>query len=96
MLLITGLYSYAALLFTNCEYDHQKEVIWRVGVDGKHVNHGKSTSYYLKLSPWGRFTDGKNVQVSYSFYHAVGTGDSVNVYLHPGKWAIPWYEVQQY
>jgi hypothetical protein len=96
MLILAGLYSYNALIFSNCAYDRQQSTILRVGIDGKHSTHGKTTSYFLELSPWGRFTDGKNVPVSYSLYHATRTGDSVNVYLHPGKWGIPWYEVHQY
>jgi hypothetical protein len=96
MLLVTGLYSYTTLVFSNCAYDDRRPVITRVAVDGKHVSHGKSTSYFLELSPWGRFTDGKSAQVSYTFYNAMSTGDSVSVYLHPGKWGIAWYEVHRH
>lgn len=94
MLILAGLYSYNALIFSNCTFDHQRSEISRVGIDGKHINHGKSTTYTLELSPWGRFSDGKNVLVPWSFYRSVQTGDSVNVYLHPGKWGIAWYEVK--
>jgi hypothetical protein len=93
MLILAGLYSFNVLIFSNCTFDHQRAEISRVGIDGKHINHGKNTTYTLELSPWGRFTDGKNVMVPWSFYHSVKTGDSVNVYLHPGKWGIAWYEV---
>lgn len=93
ILVLAGVYSYNALIFSNCHYDKNPAVTFRVGVDGKHYNSGKSTTYYLELSSWGRFTEGKSVQVSHSFYRQMQTGDSVNVYLHPGKWDIPWYEV---
>jgi hypothetical protein len=94
MLILAGLYSYNALIFSNCAFDHQPSEISKVGIDGKHINHGKSTTYTLELSPWGRFSAGKNVQVPWSFYRSVQTGGSVNVYLHPGKWGIAWYEVK--
>jgi hypothetical protein len=93
MLILAGLYSFNVLIFSNCTFDHQPAEISRVGIDGKHINRGKTTTYTLELSPWGRFADGRNVQVPWSFYHSVKTGDSVNVYLHPGKWGIAWYEV---
>jgi hypothetical protein len=93
ILLLAGVYSFDALLFSNCEYDRQPPVITRVGIDGKSISHNRSDSYYLDLSPWGRFIAGKRVQVSHSFYNTVRTGDSVSVYLHPGKWGIGWYEV---
>lgn len=93
MWLIAAMYSYPALMFSNCEYDHHKEDIMRVGVNGKHFSRGKTTTYFLEVSAWGRYTDGKNMQVPYSLYHSVRAGDSVNVYLHPGKWGIPWYVV---
>jgi len=96
MLLLGGVYSYCAVLFVNCEYDHQRGVITRVSVDGKHVSGGKMKTYYLNLSPWGRFADENDARVSQSFYYSVSTGDSVNVYLHPGEWGVPWYEVYRY
>jgi len=93
MFILAGLYSFNVLIFSNCVFDRQPAEISRAGIDGKHINHGKTTTYTLELSPWGRFTDGKNVQVPWSVYHSVQRGDSVNVYLHPGKWGIAWYEV---
>ena len=93
MLLIAGAYSYNALIFVNCAYDRGNPEQWRVGVDRKWVKHGKSTSYWLGLSPWGRYTLGKSVPVEHVFYRSVAEGDSVEVLIHPGKCGIPWYEV---
>ncbi len=87
-------YSYCLLIFSNCDQDHSTPQISRVEVSSKQINHGsKSTSYYLGLSPWGRFTEGESVTVSPSFYRSVNQGDSVSVYLNAGKWGIPWYQV---
>lgn len=93
LFLAAAMHSYGLLIFSNCNYDRSAPQISRVEVSSKHISHGKSTSYYLELSPWGRFTDGKNVQVSSSFYRSVDQGDSVSVYLKAGEWGIPWYEV---
>lgn len=93
MLLIAGVYSYSALLFVNCAYDAGTPEKWKVGVDRKHAAHGKSTTYYLKLSPWGRYDAGKAVIVDHRFYDSVAVGDSVDVLIHPGACGISWYEV---
>ena len=93
MLLIAGVYSGEALVFVNCTYDRGTAEEWRVGIDRKHAQHGKSTSYWLDLSPWGRYDLGKSVSVEYPFYRSVAEGDSVRVLIHPGKCGIPWYEV---
>ncbi len=93
LLLAAGLYSYTALVFTNCAYDHQKAAAFRVEISGKHLASGKYTSYYLELSPWGSYTNGSEYKVSKTAYRSVKIGDSVRVYLHPGKWGMPWYDV---
>lgn len=90
---VAGAYSYGAIVFTNCFYDRSVPEKFRVQVTGKWISGGKSTSYYLKLSPWGRFEKGKQVTVSKSFYGRMETGDSLSVFLKQGKWNIPWYRV---
>jgi hypothetical protein len=96
LFLAAAAHSYSVLIFSNCEEDHSTPLISRVEVSSKHLSRGKSTSYYLELSPWGRFSEGKSVQVSSSFYRSVEQGDSVSVYLNTGKWGIPWYRVSKY
>jgi hypothetical protein len=93
MLLMAGVYSYNGLIFVNCAYDRGTLEQWRVGIDRKYAKHGKSTTYWLELSPWGHYTLGKSVSVEHVFYRSVAEGDSVEVLIHPGKCGIPWYEV---
>jgi hypothetical protein len=91
-----AIYSYGLLIYTNCRYDRSRAEAWRVAVTDKHETHGKTTTYYLQLSPWGKYTDGKEVTVSKAFYRAVNPQDSVGVLLSKGKWGIPWYRVVRY
>jgi len=95
LFLVAAAHSYGLLIFSNCHYDQSTPQISRVEVSSKRISHGKSISYLLELSPWGRFTDGKEVQVSSSFFRSVDRGDSVSVHLKAGKWGIPWYEVRK-
>jgi hypothetical protein len=93
LLCMIAIYSYGLLIYTNCHYDRSHAEAWRVAVTDKHETHGKSTTYYLQLSPWGKYADGKEVTVSGAFYRAVNPQDSVGVLLNKGKWGIPWYRI---
>jgi hypothetical protein len=91
ILVFALLYSYGALIHTNCYFDGSPAQVWPVKVTHKRISHGKSTSYYVEVTPWGKYTDAKEVDVSESFYYTVENGDSIQAVLQPGKWGIPWY-----
>jgi hypothetical protein len=93
---MVAIYSYGLLIYTNCHYDRSRAETWRVAVTDKHESHGKTTTYYLQLSPWGKYEDGKEVTVGRAFYRSVNPQDSVGVLLNKGKWGIPWYRVVRY
>ncbi len=90
---VSAAYSYGLLTFSNCYYDRSAAQVWHVAVTGKRTSHGKSTSYYLELSPWGKYAEGKEIGVSRTFYEAVNDQDTLKVFLRKGKWGIPWYRV---
>lgn len=66
-----------------------------VAVTGKRISSGKSTSYYVSLSPWGRYTADDEVSVSKSFYQSVHTEESLRIFLNDGKWGVPWYRLRR-
>ena len=86
-------YSFGLVVFSNCYYDHSEAQVIRVRVTDKQVIHGKSTSYYLVLSPWGKYVDGNKVSISRSFYNSTNVEDTVSIHLNKGKWGIPWYRL---
>ncbi|HTV13489.1 MAG TPA: hypothetical protein VME68_02165 [Acidobacteriaceae bacterium] len=61
-------------------------------VAGKHVRHGKSTTYYLTLEPWGPFAEPRSMQVSAARYEESIEGQTVCVLLHQGYLRVSWYE----
>jgi hypothetical protein len=93
IVVITGAYVYALLVISNFSLDHLKPQQYRARVERKRVESGKHTTYELYLSSWGQFRDSERVDVSHSVYNAVKIDDSVTVYLHKGKWDIPWLHV---
>jgi len=95
IVVLAGVHCFSLLIFSNCYYDRSEPVIFQVEVTKKRISSGKSTSYYLSLSPWGRFRDGKEVSVPKRFFQEVNTEDSVRVFLEKGKWDVPWYWIER-
>jgi hypothetical protein len=91
--MVAAVYAFSLMIFYNCHYDTSPDKVYSVAVTGKRIRKGKSTSYHLSLSPWGRFIDGEEVSVSKSFYSELAKGDSVRILLNSGKLNIPWYRV---
>jgi hypothetical protein len=91
---MAAIYSFSLLTFSNCYYDRSSPTIFHVAVTGKRTSSGRSTSYYVSLSPWGQYANGNEVSVSRAFYQYVNAQDSLSVYLKYGKWGIPWYRLR--
>ncbi|MFP5229336.1 MAG: hypothetical protein ACLGXA_17125 [Acidobacteriota bacterium] len=61
-------------------------------VVGGHVSHGRSTSYYLELGPWGPAAVATSMSVGRSTYYATQRGEVLCLSLHAGALHVPWYE----
>jgi hypothetical protein len=66
---------------------------FRVVVISKYASHGKSTSYHLKLAPWGPKVSGQDLMVSYIHYAALKPGDTVCMLLRSGALYVPWSQL---
>jgi hypothetical protein len=86
---------YPSVIFFNCHYDQSRPETWRVAVQGKDKSTGKSTGYYLVLSPWGRYSEAKKVSVSSGLYEDVSRNDSVTVCLGEGRLGVGWYWLER-
>ncbi|HTI11415.1 MAG TPA: hypothetical protein VL832_22735 [Puia sp.] len=93
MFIVSFIYTYGALVMTNCYHDRSVSQVFRVEIKDKSIHTGKTTTYYLRLAPWGRFPEEEDVSVPKRLYEATQTGDKVYVYLKKGTWNIPWYWV---
>ena len=61
-------------------------------VVNKHLTSGRSTTYYLDLSPWGPLQGANDVSVPHSTYQSAAIGDSVCLQLHAGALHVQWYQ----
>lgn len=90
-LFLGATFGYGASIGLNGILDRGIPKTYRAAVKGKRVSHGKHTSYYLALSPWGPRTETKDVDVSSRLHDAARVGDSVDVLVQPGALGIPWF-----
>jgi hypothetical protein len=80
-------------LQVNALLDQSTPQAFRVVVTAKHVNRGKSTTYHLKLAPWGPNVGGQDLMVPYSQYAGIKPGDTVCMLLRPGALRVAWSEL---
>jgi hypothetical protein len=88
-------YGFAAVVSANCVFDASKPEIFKATILEKHKSSGKRTTYYLKLSPWGKQENVDEVSVPSNLYYNLDANDTVTIYFMKGKFDIPWFEVTE-
>lgn len=86
-------YGYGAGLELNALLDRSASQAYQVKVISKYVSHGKSTSYHLKLAPWGPNVNGQDLMVSASRYARTSPKSSVCMLLRSGALNVAWSEL---
>ena len=71
--------------------DRSTPQVFRVAVLSKRVSSGKSTTYYLRVEPWGPKQDANDVSVPGRLYGVVLPKQTVCINLLQGALKIPWY-----
>jgi hypothetical protein len=88
-------YGFGAVVTLNAVYDNSPAAVYQAQVTGKRISSGKSTTYYLTLTPWGPQKEADDVSVSKSLYNRLQVKDNVEVYLKKGWLGIPWFVVSE-
>ncbi len=88
-------YAYGAVVTLNCIYDSSPTETYQAKVIDKHISKGKSTTYYLNLTPWGPQSKEEDVTVTEEMYDRVEPGTAVDIYLQKGLYHIPWFTVEE-
>jgi hypothetical protein len=86
-------YGYGAGLQANALLDRSTPTTYQVIVTEKYASHGRSTSYHLKLAPWGPNPSGQNLMVFRSQYEGVKAGDTICMLLRSGALRVRWSEL---
>ena len=95
MVVFALIYGVGVITHLNGALDDTPGQVYETSVAARHVTHGRSTSYYVQLSPWGPVHGYQEESVHRSFYNSVNIGDTVEVVLHPGWMHIPWYRIRK-
>ena len=92
-LVFSMFYGYAAPAQLNALLDPTPAQTLHVVAFDKTRTTGRTTSYNLRLDPWGPQTRTTEVEVTRALYDAVEPGDTVCVQMHAGAFHLPWYTV---
>lgn len=88
-------YGYGAVVTLNCMYDESEPETFNATILEKRISSGKSTTYYLELTPWGQQKEIDEVSVSKDLYSRLEKNDKVTINFMKGHFDIPWFEVTE-
>lgn len=91
--MLSVLYGFGGIMNINCAFDKSAEQVYRAEVLDHNISHGKSTTYYLMLGPWGPQANTDQVAVSSSRYYRTNIGSKVTVHLKKGLLNAPWFTI---
>ena len=92
LLLLSGLYGFGVITQLDTLPDQAPSSSFTAQVNGEHASHGRSTTYYLDLGPWGPIETNNSISVPWSVYSSTQPGDTICLALHPGALHVPWYQ----
>jgi hypothetical protein len=84
-------YSVSGYAVLNCLPDQSKPTDHTAKILEKTVSKGKTTSYYILLTPWGPRSEAKKVSITRSEYDRAEVGEEVQIFLKDGLLNIPWF-----
>ena len=87
-------YSFGTVINLNCTLDDSKPMKFKTIVLDKRITKGKSTNYYLRLSPWNNQKESKEENINENDYKLIREGDTITINFYEGKLNIPWYEIK--
>jgi hypothetical protein len=91
LLVLAFLYGYGAGTMFDTAFDEAPGRRYPAQVLSKHLSRGKTTTYYLHLTPWGPIHTAQDVTVDAGLYDYVEPGSPVHVYLYPGRLGAAWF-----
>lgn len=84
-------YGWSSVILINQIGDTGKPRVTQAIVIDKWVHHGRSTSWNLKVAPWGPVRNAEVLGVQPNLYNALQRGDLVCMNLYPGALGMGWY-----
>jgi hypothetical protein len=91
--LVMFMYAYGITVLGNCMLDRSPALVYETTVLEKTTTKGKSTTYYLTVSPWGTLTEPQRLDVPRSDYESASEGERVTVVQRDGYFGMSWVVV---
>jgi hypothetical protein len=90
-----AIYSYAATYGINCVFDNSEPKVYHAKVIDKSISSGRrSTTYYLKVEPWGNHQEAEDIAVAPSQYNETAIGQTISIDYKQGLLNIPWHHME--
>ncbi|BAU47474.1 hypothetical protein SVA_0895 [Sulfurifustis variabilis] len=93
MLFLSLFYAYGGVVEANALLDRSAPQVYEAKVVDKHKSSGKTTQYYLRLTPWGPRATEEDVSVTRDLYESSSAGRTMCVVYRAGALEIPWFTV---
>jgi len=90
---IGAMFSYGAIAQFDVLADRSTPATYQTHVLGKRADNGRTTTYYLRVAPWGPRQDSEEIEVSRGLYKTVSPGQPVSIHLYSGALHLPWFSV---
>lgn len=87
------LYSFGTVASLNVHLDKSSPVWYTVKVLDKRQTTGKSSTSYLKLTPWGPREEAKEVSITHQLYEKVEIDEELKIRYQKGWLGIGYYDV---
>lgn len=89
------IYSFSGTYGINCVFDQSEANVYNARVIDKKISKSRrSTSYYVKVTPWGHHLDSEKIEVGKSQFDDLEVGEHISIDVHEGLFSIPWYYIE--
>jgi hypothetical protein len=93
MLVVSSMYGWGLAATLDTMLDRSTPTNYTSTVLNKYESHGRGTTYYLDLAPWGPIQEPDGLRVSSSTYGGTSIGEWVCLQLRPGMLHVQWYRI---
>ena len=93
MFFIGAMFSFGALAQFDVLADRSSPTAYQTQVLAKRADDGRTTTYYLRVAPWGPLLHPDEIEISRALYAAITPGQSVSIRLYSGALHLPWFSV---
>lgn len=90
---IGTMFSYGVIAQFDVLADRSAPATYQTHVLTKRADNGRTTSYYLRVAPWGPRQDSEEIEVSHALYATISPGQPVSIHLYSGALHLPWFSV---